>query len=251
MEYSYQILEESFKKLPPQMQEVLTSPQTMGILKEVGDKNGLLIDQQSELFDLTSHIILGLVSAGDFVKLLSKNAGVTDLVAKNIAKDISDKIFRELRLSLIQKEDANTTGNNPNYEDTNDSMSSTLQTVGNITIEKPEPESENQVVTPADRGNILAGLENPPSSAPHTNQPPQNLPVGEEEAGPFSEMDSAKSPIQKENHTEPLVDFLLSKPAGQSVQNVVATPTTVQKPKITVPPLKSSGGPDPYRELIK
>lgn len=192
-----------------------------------------------ELYAEVCDVLKGVSTSADFTRHIMTRLSIDQELADKVVVEINSNVFSVLKTNL-QKQTS------PAPE-----TSENLERMGGITIEKPEPESENKMVTPADRGNILAGLENPPSSTAHTSQPPQNLPVGEEEAGPFSETSAAKSTKKEESHTEPLVDLLLSKPAGQSMQNVVATPTAVQKPKITVPTPKSSGGPDPYREPIK
>lgn len=241
MQFDYRELEKKFQQLPDEIQVILTSPEIASTMKKIAEKNNLLIDQESVMFDLTSYIILGLLPSKDFVKTLMNEADVNERTAQDVARDINSQILNRLKSSMQEREakiKEFAISNNEDNDSPKDKTAGSLEHFGDITIEKQMPEPENGKVTSADRGDILANLENPPATTiSHTSPPPQNLPTSEE-AGPFDEPTKVR-----EDHTEPLVDYLLKNPASQS---------TNATPPITTPPKpKASGSSDPYREQIK
>ncbi len=233
-----------------QVVKAISSDWFVQAIDRIEKKLNLHIDQAGELYMIVSEIMLGSASSQDFIPNVTTRLQIDEKTANEIAAETNVQVFNVLKNTLQTKSTETLSENG------NDSMNSSLQSIGGISIEKPDPESESAAkVTAADRGNILAGLENPPSSVPRTSQPPQNLPMVEEESGPFSESEAPKTTPKEENHTEPLVDYLLSKPAGQSVQHVTASPDSAPasspRPKNPVPPSKPPTRPDPYREAVK
>jgi hypothetical protein len=249
MSYEYKTLEENFRKLPVQFQEILTSPQIARDIKDIGEKNNLLIDQQSELFDLISHVVLGLTPAGDFIKLLRKNANITQPVAERVANDVNKTVFMRMRSQYVSEEDLDATDIRDKNIEKNINEVSSLERTGNFTIEKEIPSesgygNNKNGVTYADRAKILADVEDP---TPAKGVAPANLPT----AGISSKSNSAPaSNNSSENYSEPLVDYLTSNPIAQGEKEVVVNSkqqTPEKKPSIQT---MQKSGPDPYREEI-
>jgi hypothetical protein len=169
------------------------------------------------------------------VDTIISSLGIKDDVAKKIAGEINEKVLSIIKTeSRVITEKNNLTKEVETPEQPATPNISSLERVGGFSVEKETPESGGEV-TAADRSDILAGLENPPASVPsHTATPPANLPT---------------API--DNHTEPLVDYLLSNPAGRSTQKVsVSTPATPTAQKPVSPSTPSTPKNDPYKEQI-
>lgn len=257
MQYDYKIIEERMRQLSPDLQEILTSVQITNDIKEISDKYEIKLDQEEILYNLTAYILLGLVESKNFVTILSKETGLDIETSTKIAKDINERVFDKIKTKMqIVDEVAIKT-----KIQQGDQPLSSLERVGGFSVEKEVVETENSDVTEADRGEILAGLENPqPRVATPGGNPPLNLPTDERSKGMPGAMGVGASinktssftrptnPTTPDNHTEPLVDYLLSKPAGQSTQKVSAEPTTNPSNPTSTAPKKS--GPDPYRESV-
>lgn len=214
------------KQIPEELKKIALSVEIYDQAEKVGNLFGLHIDQIGELDKEIRSILMGLRESSNFVADITKNLEIEKSVAEQIAQEINKSIFATIKTNMKSEVVAN------------EFTTSSLERIGDITIEKQMPEPENGKVTSADRGDILANLENPPATTiSHTSPPPQNLPTSEE-VGPFDE--PAKL---REDHTEPLVDYLLKNPASQSTN---ATPPITTQPKP-----KASGSSDPYREQIK
>jgi len=100
MDYEYNKLEERMKSLPKDLQLALVSTDNIAIINNIGDKNGLLIDQIGTLIEITSLTLLGLIPSKNFVSELSKQTGVNEKKALDIAKEINEKLFNSIRTSL-------------------------------------------------------------------------------------------------------------------------------------------------------
>lgn len=252
------LIKERFTELPKEVRSVITAPEFIKHIKETADRNGLMLDQLDSLQKIILVVMLGLEPASTFVSSVMQELAVGKQKAETISRDVNLIIFGPIREHLKEWEDEakqETAEEQPSTQD--NSAISTIESVGDFKIEKEDgDETAKSDVTPDDREKILSGLENPPL---HSGAVPPNLPVSSEDAGPFNDITAPKtqnSSIENhENHTEPIVDYLLSNPAGQGQKKVVVeTKDTVPQPQtITKPPLavQQRRGPDPYREAVK
>ena len=254
MDFDYKILEEKFKQAPESVQLVLTSSKVTDDIQMIAAHNGLLIDQASILFDLVSYTLLGLIAAKDFVKTLSKEADIDEKIAKKVAQDINDKVLTDIRTSMQKIPDNTDDGVVNAAQDLG-----ALEQAGNFSIEKEAPTSNEPTpvnVTPANKAKILNDIEFP--------------------AGKGSVVGIKNGPSYADNHTEPLIDQLLSMPTTIKENKVVIktpdpvkpTPVSPQPPtNLPVSPDQTQiaqkspaiqpeqppkpKGPDLYREPIK
>ncbi len=262
MDFDYKILEEKFKQAPENVQLVLTSSKVTDDIQMIAANNGLLIDQASTLFDLVSYVLLGLISSKDFVKTLSKEAGIDEKISRKVVQDINDTILADIRTSMrngssnqdIEELTKTQEGTFANKMEDHDSAATTsLEVAGNFSIEK-EPTTNSEPtpanITPANKAQILNDIEFPMSVKGN---------MGSTEAGPS----------YTDNHTEPLVDQLLSMPTNIVEQKVVVSAPGPVKPVSKLPEAPTNlpvspeppkklpdlppkpRGPDLYRESIK
>ncbi|GEM_PF-2574650 len=162
MDFDYKILEEKFKQLPEEIQEVLTSIEVANNIKSIADKNGLLLEQTSVLSDLVSYILLGLVHSNEFVKILSRQAKIKEVVAKEIADEINVEVFGKIRSSMrehLQNQNSNTSQhdiyrnspetNQENLENNKPPHIAELERAGGFTIDDGTIHPEHPSVTTA------------------------------------------------------------------------------------------------------
>lgn len=113
MDFDYKTIEESFSKLPTELQGILTSPHIVEKIKSVATKNGLLIDQMSSLFDITSYIILGLIPASKFSEMLIKETQVDKAKSLKIAEEINKEVFSTIKSMMREKQEVADLSNTP------------------------------------------------------------------------------------------------------------------------------------------
>lgn len=86
-----------FDTLPPEIKEILYSPEMAFAVQQVGQKNHLHIDQIDFLNTETGQVLLGFVDVKDFTTELAENLNINNLMAETIAKDIDEMLFVKIR----------------------------------------------------------------------------------------------------------------------------------------------------------
>lgn len=106
MKYTTEQLNNKFESLPKELQEAITSEETLNKIESIGKKYSLMLDKVSELADETGLIMLGLTKSNEFVKNLCDRMEIDSAKATEIAKDINTEILDSIRVSLrkIQEE---------------------------------------------------------------------------------------------------------------------------------------------------
>lgn len=106
MKYTTEQLNSKFESLPKELQEAITSEETLNKIESMGKKYSLMLDKVSELADETGLIMLGLTKSSEFVKNLCDRMEIDSAKATEIAKDINTEILDSIRVSLrkIQEE---------------------------------------------------------------------------------------------------------------------------------------------------
>lgn len=223
MEYDYKILEDKFKQLPEEIQAALTSVEITQKIKEIADKNGLRVDQESVLFDQTSYVMLGLMPSKDFASEFAKETGVSSETATTIARDINDQVFGQIR-SVMQSNQ-----NKESASQTNTSDLSALEQVGDFTIEK-EPQEGIPGDVIESQSDLIAGIENPQPAIPRPLE---------------------TKPVDIETHVDPIADHLLANPVVTTETKTIRkeAPATSAPTPIKTAPQKTTN--DSYREPIE
>ena len=95
--YTTEEIERKFASLPEEIKALLYSPQMLNVIKGIGEKHRLHVDQVGLLEAETSEVMLGLVEAKDYSLALSESLGMDRQKADAIAKDINDQLFVKIR----------------------------------------------------------------------------------------------------------------------------------------------------------
>lgn len=101
--------EERFEKLPSEVKELLYSPQMRIIIKKIGDKNQLHIDQLGLLEAETGAAMLGFTETADLPQTLAESLRIEKIKADMIAKDIDDLLFSKIRDAMKKTYEMNAT----------------------------------------------------------------------------------------------------------------------------------------------
>lgn len=261
--YDYNLIEENFKKLPLELQEVITSPEVNDTIQIIAKKYALQIDQLNALVDLVGLVILGLVSSKNFVDEFSRETGINEELSQSIAEDINREVFGKIRTSMRESsektqseppqpplEPINPIVLPPTPEETKPIHISEIEKAGGFTIEdETSPAKSEEYKEPEPLAEHLVAELN--------GAPPANLPI--EESIPVQK---TPAPIPKPPVQTPIIPKPVTPPAPVAVETPVIKESTVNilpptvppapkpisKPSPTVPPRPA--GTDLYREPI-
>jgi hypothetical protein len=100
MNFDYSTIQEKFKSLPEEMQYAMTSPSVAEKIKIIANRYGLLLDQMESLFDVTSYVMLGLLSSIKFASTLAKELNINERQAQLIVTDIGKEVFSDIKTSM-------------------------------------------------------------------------------------------------------------------------------------------------------
>jgi hypothetical protein len=246
--YTLEEIQEKYDALPQELQDAISSSEISTALKDIGEKNGLHIDQIGILVDMVGLVMLGLMPSNEFVDNLTSEIEISEDTATTITNEINEQILSKLRHAIqvaqaIHEEAAlqKDTTNSRNAAET-----ASFEQAGDLSVEKPDRD-DNRPEAPAptdleNKDNILESIENPQ---------------------PGNEKISRK---QEQTYTEPLMDHLLQNPSARPEKKSALfstglpqtpSPSTSQSPETPAaqpapaepqPPQRS--GPDPYKEPI-
>jgi len=100
MDIKFTQLEQKYKSIPNDIQEVLTSPEVATQIEKIGLKHGLDSFDQNELIDETGLVMLGLTHPNVYIGNIAERIGIPREKAKKIAEDINKEIFNSIKSSL-------------------------------------------------------------------------------------------------------------------------------------------------------
>jgi len=212
-EETQKIIAEQLKTLPKDVKEAIISVDYKTKLQEITQRQKLLIDQAGKLEMETTLVMIGLEPLADFVGNIEREMNVPALRAKDIAMDVSENIFKPIRMSLQKMNEA---------------------VAGEEEVEEPAaPRFTDTNEINLNRDQILSEIENPVP-----NRQPATLTSSEIEIPPKQEVEV--KPVQN------LMESKLSDITITTKQIVNAVPE-VKLPEIKKRP---SSGIDPYRESL-
>lgn len=93
-------IQDQFASLPTDMQQVISSADTASLIQSIGAKHGLRIDAVGTLVEYSGLIMLGLIESDEFVNSLVRETGVNREQAANMAMDVDNQVFSQVRNSL-------------------------------------------------------------------------------------------------------------------------------------------------------
>jgi hypothetical protein len=244
------IIAEQMNKLPEDVVAAIISVDYKAKLQDITKRQKLMIDQIGKVEMETTLVMLGLEPVADFAGNLQRELEVTAERAKEIATDISENIFKPIRVSLKKMNDAE-------FGIVDDDMPP-----DSLDEEPPATKFTNSNNTDLNRDQILNEIENPTPYRSAIVKTPENIPTeqktAEVEASPVAIKTNQEIAIVPNEGVKNIDSNILeSKLAGPAVnvQQIINAKPESKLPEITKPPLEGekkrpSSGIDPYREPL-
>ncbi len=98
-EYTSEI-QKKIDALPPDIRQFIYSSEMESILRQIGTKHQLHIDQIGALETETAAVMIGLSKADEFVQNLTDSLNIDEAKSKVIADDINQQLFLKIRESM-------------------------------------------------------------------------------------------------------------------------------------------------------
>ncbi len=115
---------EVYSKLPPEVQEAISSEKTEDALYNISNKYNLHIDQAGVVSKTALLLMLGILKPQDFVNKLSEGLKMPVDKVRPIAMEVNEQIFKPVRESLKKIHQLNEGGGGSIMENSIDSASS-------------------------------------------------------------------------------------------------------------------------------
>lgn len=100
-QYTQQEVEKRYEQLPQAMREALYSSTTTQKMLSIGRKNGLLVNKIGILATETGYVMVGLTHPNEFVSRLAEALALAPMKAREIAEDINEQVFKQVREHLL------------------------------------------------------------------------------------------------------------------------------------------------------
>lgn len=235
-EETQKIIDEQVRNLPADVKQAIISVNYQTKLQEITKRQKLMIDQIAKVEMETTLVMIGLEPLTDYVANLQRELGVSEARAREISLDVNENIFKPIRESLRQMNEAMEKAGEPAEQSGLIGMGEDIKFT-------------NSNETNLNRDQILKEIENPapnriPVSAPaiKTNpEKPLSVPSTTIEIRPAQEIE-----IKPNNIPANIVEAKMTSPIVTKQQ------ITDLKPETKLPEVKKkpSSGVDPYREPI-
>ncbi|MFH1402074.1 MAG: hypothetical protein ABIG87_00425 [Patescibacteria group bacterium] len=98
--FSFEKLEEKYREIPDDVREAISSSAMNEKLLQLTNKYRLQFDEAEELTKEIGFVMLGLKPTKNFVKNIQNVSGLSYEKSKQMAEDINNEIFGEIRESL-------------------------------------------------------------------------------------------------------------------------------------------------------
>lgn len=208
-----------YQSLPPEIKELLYSPEMSFAVQQIGKKNRLHIDQVDALNTEVGQVMLGFTPAEEFIPALVEMLNLDRARANAVAQDVNDMLFNKIRESMKKVGEMGIPKTQP-------PAPSAPSTSATPVVTKPTPAPVQAVSTPA-------------PSQPAAPPTPAQKPSPPAQIGPMHSADlmlTQKTAVVAPPPTAP-----------GAAQGASPTPTTphTEKPQ---PPKPESYKVDPYRE---
>ncbi len=101
MKYTAEQIQNKFNSLPKSLQRAILSAQVEEKMIVIAKKHGLHFDQTDALIDESRLVMLGLKSSKNYVENIQKAVEISEQKAVEIAHDIDEQIFKEVKEYLM------------------------------------------------------------------------------------------------------------------------------------------------------
>ncbi len=102
MDYPIETLKERFFKIPPEVQEAISSVAVADTLTEIGKKHRLHLDEINSLVNIAGEVMLGMTTPQNFRGRLGEELPLTKDVLDLIVVEVDEQIFRPIKESLMK-----------------------------------------------------------------------------------------------------------------------------------------------------
>jgi hypothetical protein len=99
-EHSAEEARKKYEALPPEVKNLLYSPEMSFTIQQIGQKNGLHIDQIDSLNTEVGQVMLGFVSPQEFASELMEMLNLDQAKAQAVAQDVDSMLFSKIRGSM-------------------------------------------------------------------------------------------------------------------------------------------------------
>ena len=103
MEFTKEQKIEAYKKLSEKEKDFIASNETTEIYRQIGAKNGLLLDATGKLSDIVFLALVGLIRTSDLDRAISSALGLSQEKTTALLNDVNDMIFRPFRSVLMEE----------------------------------------------------------------------------------------------------------------------------------------------------
>ncbi len=100
--YTQEQIEERFAELPEVVQNALASSETGEMLRRIGTRHNLHIDQMGTLNDVTVFVILNIIPRASYMSTLVDELHITEEQARTIVEDVNREILTPINTALKQ-----------------------------------------------------------------------------------------------------------------------------------------------------
>jgi hypothetical protein len=100
MEYTQEQILEKYKDLPEDVKNAMFSVDTSEIIQRIGRENQLTTEKIGILADEIGLFMLGITHPNEFIGNIKDRLGIEKEAARNIARQINEKVFQKIRESL-------------------------------------------------------------------------------------------------------------------------------------------------------
>ncbi len=220
-------LEAKINSLPKELRDAISSVEIGQLVAQIGDEEGLMLDQSADLMDETGLVMLGITPSGNFASTLAKKLGIKNDKAEVISRKINDKVFNKIRASLqqIQEKEAAQAPQTPPPAPAPRPVAPPAPRPTPPPMPTPPPPAPVVPTSPIERAANINIIRRPESHSPQYNH--ENL----KKEDVLADLENIKN-LKPEN-AQNFVEHLLSGPAGKAAEVEV-----------------KKTGPDPYREQV-
>ncbi len=104
MENDFTKIEDAFKKAPAKIKEALLSTELSETLQKIMEENKISSENADKVTDETGAVLLGLSPRESISISIERNTGIAKELALNVAREIEEKIFKNVLASNTHQE---------------------------------------------------------------------------------------------------------------------------------------------------
>lgn len=95
-----QLIADSFKKLPPELQKAVAAIPLSTIVQDIANKKDLHIDQSGALYAETLLVLIGVEKLTDLATNIKTGLAIDDNLTQLIVNELNERVFKEIRKFL-------------------------------------------------------------------------------------------------------------------------------------------------------